>query len=137
MQIDKFTNAFQQALQNAHALAVERHHQFIEPIHLLSVQVQPQGALVPLLQLAGADIAKLRQSTEDTLARLAQVEGVQDVHLSQATARLLMQMEKLAKQHGDVYVASELFIEASLDSQDASRELLTQAGLTKQQYQQA
>jgi ATP-dependent Clp protease ATP-binding subunit ClpB len=137
MQIDKFTNAFQQALQNAHALAVEHHHQFIEPIHMLSVQVQPQGALVPLLQLAGADILQLRKSTELALTRLAQVEGVQDIHLSQATARLLMQMEKRAKQHGDVYVASELFIEALLESQDATRDLLTQAGLTKQQYQQA
>ncbi|MBP7901090.1 MAG: hypothetical protein KAZ85_03735, partial [Gammaproteobacteria bacterium] len=75
MPIDKFTNAFQQSLQQAHSLALEHHHQFIEPIHLLSVQVQPQGALVPLLQLAGVDIAQLRQSSQLALSRLAQVEG--------------------------------------------------------------
>ena len=137
MQIDKFTNAFQASLQQSHALAMEKHHQFIEPIHLLSVQVQPQGALVPLLQLAGTNIQQLRQSTDFALARLVQVEGNQEVHLSQATARLLMQMEKLAKQHGDVYVASELFIEALLNSNDSLREILIQSGLTQTQFQQA
>ena len=36
MTIDKFTSAFQQALQAAQSLASENNHQFIEPIHILS-----------------------------------------------------------------------------------------------------
>jgi ATP-dependent Clp protease ATP-binding subunit ClpB len=138
MQFDKFTTTFQQALQSAHSLAVERQHQFIEPSHILFVLSEPgNGALTPLLQLAGVDVAKLRSLLTDALNRMPQVEGSQDVHLSQAVGRILTQMEKLATQHGDVYVASELFIEALLVNKDVLVDSLKQAGLTDAAFKQA
>lgn len=138
MQFDKFTTTFQQALQSAHSLAVERQHQFIEPSHILFVLSEPgNGALTPLLQLAGVDVAKLRSLLTDALNRMPQVEGSQDVHLSQAVGRILTQMEKLATQHGDVYVASELFIEALLVNKDVLVDSLKQAGLTEAAFKQA
>jgi ATP-dependent Clp protease ATP-binding subunit ClpB len=138
MQFDKFTTTFQQALQSAHSLAVERQHQFIEPSHILFVLSEPgNGALTPLLQLAGVDVAKLRSLLTDALNRMPQVEGSQDVHLSQAVGRILTQMEKLATQHGDVYVASELFVEALLVNKDVLVDSLKQAGLTEAAFKQA
>jgi ATP-dependent Clp protease ATP-binding subunit ClpB len=138
MQFDKFTTTFQQALQSAHSLAVERQHQFIEPSHILFVlSEQGNGILTPLLRLAGVDVAKLRSLLTDALNRMPQVEGSQDVHLSQAVGRILTQMEKLATQHGDVYVASELFIEALLVNKDVLVDSLKQAGLTDAAFKQA
>lgn len=138
MQFDKFTTAFQQALQSAHSLAVERQHQFIEPSHVLFVLSEPgNGTLTALLQLAGVDVGKLRSLLTDVLNRMPQVEGSQDVHLSQAVGRILTQMEKLAAQHGDVYVASELFVEALLVNKDVLVDSLKQAGLTDAAFKQA
>lgn len=138
MQFDKFTTAFQQALQNAHSLASERQHQFIEPAHILFVLSEPgNAALTALLQLSGVDIGRLRGLLADILNRMPQVEGAQDVHLSQSVGRLLTQMEKLAAQHGDVYVASELFIEALLVNKDTLVDSLKQSGLTDAAFKQA
>nr|MCH9743130.1 ATP-dependent chaperone ClpB [Pseudomonadota bacterium] len=90
-----------------------------------------------LLQLAGVDVGKLRSLLTDVLNRMPQVEGSQDVHLSQAVGRILTQMEKLAAQHGDVYVASELFVEALLVNKDVLVDSLKQAGLTDAAFKQA
>jgi ATP-dependent Clp protease ATP-binding subunit ClpB len=138
MTIDKFTSAFQQALQSAQSLASENNHQFIEPIHILLALTQPSSSsLLPLLRLSGVAITPLQQALSQQLAKMSQVQGTSDIHLSQASARVLNQMEKLATKHGDVYIASELFIEALLDSKDSLADTLRQAGLTQEKFTQA
>ena len=138
MTIDKFTSAFQQALQAAQSLASENNHQFIEPIHILSALIQPSGSsLLPLLRLSGVAITPLQQALSQQLAKMSQVQGTSDIHLSQASARVLNQMEKLATKHGDVYIASELFIEALLENKDSLADTLRQAGLTQEKFTQA
>lgn len=138
MTIDKFTSAFQQALQSAQSLASENNHQFIEPVHILLALTQPSNSsLLPLLRLSGVAVTPLQQALSQQLAKMPQVQGTSDIHLSQASARVLNQMEKLATKHGDVYIASELFIEALLDSKDSLADTLSQAGLTQEKFTQA
>jgi ATP-dependent Clp protease ATP-binding subunit ClpB len=138
MTIDKFTSAFQQALQSAQSLASENNHQFIEPVHILLALTQPSSSsLLPLLRLSGVAMTPLQQALSQQLAKMPQVQGTSDIHLSQASARVLNQMEKLATKHGDVYIASELFIEALLDSKDSLADTLRQAGLTQEKFTQA
>jgi ATP-dependent Clp protease ATP-binding subunit ClpB len=138
MTIDKFTSAFQQVLQSAQSLASENNHQFIEPIHILLALTQPSSSsLLSLLRLSGVAITPLQQALSQQLAKMSQVQGTSDIHLSQASARVLNQMEKLATKHGDVYIASELFIEALLDSKDSLADALRQAGLTQEKFTQA
>jgi len=136
--IDKFTSAFQQALQSAQSLASENNHQFIEPVHILLALTQPSSSsLLPLLRLSGVAITPLQQALSQQLAKMPQVQGTSDIHLSQASARVLHQMEKLATKHGDVYIASELFIEALLESKDSLADVLRQSGLTQEKFTQA
>jgi len=138
MTIDKFTSAFQQALQSAQSLASENNHQFIEPVHILLALTQPSSSsLLPLLRLSGVAMTPLQQALSQQLAKMPQVQGTSDIHLSQASARVLNQMEKLATKHGDIYIASELFIEALLDSKDSLADTLRQAGLTQEKFTQA
>lgn len=138
MNIDKFTSAFQQALQSAHSLALQQDHAYIEPLHILSALLaQTSSSVLPLLRLAGVDTQRLAQALEAELARLPQVQGAHEVQLSSAGARLLAVMEKLAGQHGDVYIASELFIEAALSSQDKVAELLRDAGMELARFKSA
>ena len=58
MRMDKLTNQLQMALADAQSLALGKDHNYIEPVHLLSVLLEQQGGSSrPLLQKAGADIA--------------------------------------------------------------------------------
>lgn len=130
--MDKFTSLFQQALADAQVMAIEHDHQFIEPLHLLKAMIeQPNTSVAPLLQQAGADLPKLIDLINNAISRLARVEGAQgDVVLSSELSRILNVTIKLAKQRGDEYVSSELFLLAIMQTHTSICELLKKAHVT-------
>ena len=76
MRMDKLTTKFQAALADAQSLAVGRDNQFIEPVHLMAALLDQQGGTArPLLEKAGAQVAKLRSDLAGALDRIAKVEG--------------------------------------------------------------
>jgi ATP-dependent Clp protease ATP-binding subunit ClpB len=101
--MDKLTNQLQMALADAQSLALGRDHNYIEPVHLLSVLLdQRGGATRPLLQKAGADVAALSSAVHaavDALPTLSDTGG--DVQISQDLGRILNVTDKLAQQGGD------------------------------------
>ncbi|MEX2365448.1 MAG: Clp protease N-terminal domain-containing protein, partial [Pseudohongiellaceae bacterium] len=61
MRMDRLTSKLQMALSDAQSLALGKDHNYIEPVHLVSVLVdQKGGSIRPLLMQTGFDIAKLR-----------------------------------------------------------------------------
>src|SRR5260370_33504837 len=73
---DKLTTKFQAALADAQSLAVGRDNQFIEPVHLMAALLDQQGGTArPLLEKAGANVARLRSELAGALERLPKVEG--------------------------------------------------------------
>ena len=61
MRIGKLTGKFQQALADAHSLALGREHQFIEPVHAMAALLdQKGGSVAQLLASAGAGVERLR-----------------------------------------------------------------------------
>ena len=76
MRMDKLTTKFQAALADAQSLAVGRDNQYIEPVHLMAALLDQQGGTArPLLEKAGANVAKLRSELAAALERLPKVEG--------------------------------------------------------------
>ena len=133
--IEKFTTQFQSVLGKAQSQALGQDNQFIEPVHILSVLLDEQAAL---LQLANINVTGLRQAVQQKLAGLPKVSGsAGDVQLSQKSAQVLNLMDKAAQQKGDAYIASELFFLAALDSNDVVADLLKQAGANKNSIEQA
>ncbi|VAW46899.1 ClpB protein [hydrothermal vent metagenome] len=133
--MDKFTSQFQSMLSQAQMLAVAEDHPFIEPIHILSVLMDEQANL---LQLAKVDKAQLKSLLTEKIAAMPKVSGAQsDVTLSKQSVKLLGQMDKLAQQKGDAYIASELFFLALLDSSDIAASLFKKAGANKNNISQA
>ncbi len=133
--MDKFTSQFQSALSQAQMLAVAEDHPFIEPIHILSVLADEQASL---LQLANIDKVQLKSLLADKISSMPKVSGSQsDVTLSKQSIKLLGQMDKLAQQKGDAYIASELFFVALLDSNDVAATLFKKAGANKEALNQA
>ena len=112
MRMDKFTSKFQVALADAQSLAVGRGNQFIEPVHVMKALLdQPGGATHHLLTQAGLNASVLRDKLNQAIDGLPQVQGVEgEVHISNDLSKLLNIMDKLAQEHKDAFIASELFI---------------------------
>src|SRR5210317_240244 len=118
MRMDKLTNQLQMALADAQSLALGKDHNYIEPVHLLSVLLEQQGGSArPLLQKAGADVAALREATQAAVDALPTVAGTGgDIQVSPDLGRVLNVTDKLAQQGGDTYISSELVLLAMLQS---------------------
>ncbi len=133
MRMDKLTAKFQQALAEAQSLAVGRDHQFIEPAHLMLALLNQEGGSVrPLLEKAGANVARLRSELMAAIDRLPRVEGTAgEVHVSNDLGRLLNVVDKLAQERGDQYIASELFVLAAFEDRGALKSMLRDAGAVR------
>lgn len=133
--IDKFTSQFQSVLSQAQSLAVGGGQQFIEPLHILAALLQEPSHL---LQLAGINVTQLKTTVDQKLTGLPKVSGTGgDVQLSQNSGRILNLMDQLAQKNGDAYIASELFYQAALQSNDSIKDVLKQAGASEQNIEAA
>src|SRR5215207_8061709 len=109
MELERLTIKAQSSLQEAHQQASSRHHQQIEPDHVLfALLTDPEGVIFPLLHQLGVVPKQLRDTVDEALDRKPKVyaEGVQ-VGLSPATARLLEAAGREAEQLTDEYISTE------------------------------
>ncbi len=129
--MDQFTNRVREALSEARAAAVDADHQFLEPLHLLRALLeQDGGAVLPLLRQAGADTGKLQAALAEALERMPSVQGQEgDLHASAALARVLNLAGKLARQHGDTLVSSEILLLAAAGDKGEHARLMKDAGV--------
>ncbi len=139
MRMDKLTTKFQGALADAQSLAVGRDNQYIEPVHLMAALLEQQGGTArPLLDKAGASVAKLRSDLTGALDRVAKVEGAGgEVLLGNDLNKLLNVTDKLAQQRGDQFISSELFVLAACDDRGELGRLLKANGVTRAAIEKA
>jgi ATP-dependent Clp protease ATP-binding subunit ClpB len=133
MEPDRLTIKSQAALQEAHQQASARHHQQIEPEHVLyALLTDPEGVVFPLLHQLGVVPKQLRDRVDEGLDARPKVyaEGVQ-VGLSPATARLLEAAGREAEQLTDEYVSTEHVLLAMLQWDGPAKRLLAEVGLTR------
>jgi ATP-dependent Clp protease ATP-binding subunit ClpB len=133
MRMDKLTTKFQAALADAQSLAVGRDNQYIEPVHLMAALLDQQGGTArPLLEKAGANVAKLRSELSGSLERLPKVEGsAGEVLLGNDLNKLLNVTDKLAQQRGDQFISSELFVLAACDDRGDLGRILKACGAAR------
>ena len=133
MRMDKLTTKFQGALADAQSLAVGRDNQYIEPVHLMAALLDQQGGTArPLLEKAGANVAKLRSELSAALDRLPKVEGsAGEVLLGNDLNRLLNVTDKLAQQRGDQFISSELFVLAACEDRGELGRMLKACGASR------
>jgi ATP-dependent Clp protease ATP-binding subunit ClpB len=139
MRIDRFTSKLQLALSDAQSVAVGRDNPQIEPVHLMSALLeQQQGSIKPLLRQVGFDTHVLRSALSDALDNLPTVSiPTGDVNLSQDMARLFNQADRLAQQHNDQFISSELVLLAAMESNTALGKILLGQGVSKKALETA
>lgn len=135
MQFDKFTNALQNAVQQAQTLAVTRDHTAIEPIHLLSVLLnEPSNANV--YEQAGANLNQLKTEVQQSLNNQAVIgTPTGDVNLSPNTVKILNLAERHAQKAGDQFLSTDWVLVALAETGDTAK-LLVKAGVNEPKLRQ-
>lgn len=134
MRIDKLTTKFQQALADAQSLALQNHHPYLEPIHVLAALLaDPDSGAGSLLARAGVAVPRLQGLVNQAVEALPQVQANEvNLQVSRELQSALAHTEKEATTRGDTYIASELFLLVlSRDKGEAGR-LLRESGLNEQ-----
>jgi ATP-dependent Clp protease ATP-binding subunit ClpB len=136
MDINRFTEKAQQALQSAQALAVRRNNQQIDVEHLLlALLEQEPGLAVSILRKADVDVKTLAQRLErevEKIPRVSTVSGNEDrAYLSGRLNRLLTKAEDEAKRFKDDYVSVEHLLLAAIDDNGAAGRILKEMGVTR------
>ena len=139
MRIDKLTQPFQQALMEAQSLAIARDCPEIEPVHMMSALLgQTDTATVSLSREAGVNLERLREGLAERIEALPQVTTEKgEARLSPGLHRMLNLCDKLARERGDEYIASELFLLAASEDKDPLGKLLRDCGLDAKKLKQA
>ncbi len=126
-----FTTKSQEAIQEAHKLALDSGNQQLDPVHLALALMSQEGSVVPsLLKKLQIDIPSLRGALEEQLKRLPQVQdlsgGLRDILLSQETARAFVAAERAARYFKDEYISTEHLLLGLCEGQNETGRILNE-----------
>jgi ATP-dependent Clp protease ATP-binding subunit ClpB len=142
MDINRFTERAQQALQAAQSKATRLSHQQIDVEHLLAALLeQEQGLASAILHKAELRADLLHQQLEHELERLPRVSSptgaVGQLYITGRLNRLLVQAEDEARRLKDDYVSVEHLLLAATEDSGAAGRLLKDLGVTRERLMQA
>ena len=134
MRFDKLTAKFQQALQEGQSLALAADSSYLEAGFILKALLDDQNSgTAALLAHAGVNVPQVKQRLQQHLSSLPKVSGQGgDIMPSRELQAVLNLMDKAATKRGDAYIASELFLLALVQQNDATGKILKEAGATEQ-----
>jgi ATP-dependent Clp protease ATP-binding subunit ClpB len=112
MDLSKFTEKSQQAMQEAQSIANRNQHQAVDVEHLALALLQQENGLAPrLLEMIQVPVDLLRARLEEELARLPQVSGdtstAPGMYITARLNKLLTKAQDEAKRLRDEYVSVE------------------------------
>src|SRR3990172_3007551 len=115
MNLDRFSVKAAEALQAAERQAASAEHSELRPLHLLAALVADGGAagrgsdggvVVPILEKAGVQVARVRRMIDSELQRLPRASGGSLV-MSRELREVLDAAEKHAERMKDQYTSTE------------------------------
>lgn len=134
MRYDKLTAKFQQALAEAQSLALAADSSYLEAGFVLKALLDDQNSgAAALLAHSGVNVPQVKQRLQQHLSSLPKVSGQGgDILPSRELQAVLNLMDKAATKRCDAYIASELFLLALVQQNDATGKILKEAGATEQ-----
>jgi|TARA_B100000953_G_scaffold108106_2_gene88750 ATP-dependent Clp protease ATP-binding subunit ClpB len=133
MNIDKLTSQFQQDLNSAHSYALEQGNSAIETLHLLKAMLDNvDGTVTNLISICKVDINYVTKEIAKEIKLLATIANTpNEISVSQNLLSLLNLAGKLAKDIGDSFISTELYLMAIVKSNDITSKILKDAGLNE------
>lgn len=138
MNLNNFTIKAQEAIQQAQQLAAEKSHSAIETAHLLQGLLSTDEQTIAfLLKKVDANMARLNQALEANLKSFAKVSGNNSLYLSSYANQVLIKAQTLMKEFGDEFVAVEHLLLALVQTNDATGNMLKDAGVVEKNLKAA
>lgn len=142
MDFEKYTERSRGFIQSAQNLSLQKHHQILQPEHLLKVLLDDsEGLCSRLIKKAGGSPSVALELTNKALDSIPQVSGSgggDRFSASQDFTRLLASAESLAQKSGDMFVSVErLLLALALTPITASGKILSSAGVIPKSLNQA
>ncbi|MBI2637931.1 MAG: AAA family ATPase, partial [Candidatus Sungbacteria bacterium] len=131
---NNFTIKAQEALKKSHDLAIERSHQQIEPIHLVTALVlQDEGTVQAVLEKMEVNVSSLIDKLLlklDNFPRVNALSPVISLYLSQDLAKIMEQATKEAQQLKDEFISTEHLFLALAEVPTKIKDMLVEMSLT-------
>ncbi|MDG6225259.1 MAG: ATP-dependent chaperone ClpB [Candidatus Thermoplasmatota archaeon] len=144
MDMNKFTQRTQEALQEAQIMALRESHPQIDGEHLLMAMLSQDGGLIPtLLEKMDVDVNSLTRRISHHLEGVPRVTGSgfdeESVHASNRLIRLLAEAREEAKGMKDSFVSVEHVLLALISEgkRTAAGTMLMEAGLSRERTLEA
>ena len=139
MRLDKLALTAQEAFQRAMGVAGEADAAVIEPIHLLKALLDAdENNLAAIIKRIGADPVWLAQNVADEIAKMPKQTGAAPMAIpGQDLIKVIDSAVKIAEKLGDSYATSEHLLIALSEDKGAAGRLLTTAGITRKNIEEA
>jgi ATP-dependent Clp protease ATP-binding subunit ClpB len=108
MSFDQFTNASQELIQKAAAIAQQNHNPTLLPLHILAAALE-QDFCKTFFTALNVPLAQLKTLINKEIARLPQVQGIQ-LSMDQSLQSFIDACSEQAKKLGDQYISLEHFM---------------------------
>ncbi|MEY4396122.1 MAG: ATP-dependent chaperone ClpB [Planctomycetota bacterium] len=135
MDIQRFTEKSQDALQQASQLAQSKGQQQVDVEHLLAALLQQEpGLVVSLLRKMNLDPSSILKKCLQEIDRLPKVSGGNEssgISITGRVNKLLVQAEAEAKSFKDDFISVEHILIAMLDDNQVAGKVLKDAGINK------
>ena len=113
MDLEKLTSTMQQALGDAREIAITRHNQDIDIVHLWKIFLTPDHFARGLYQDLGLNMNQFEQKVDAELDRYPSIEGGNVQYgqgLSQNLYNLLIEADKIRESFKDEYTSTETVV---------------------------
>ena len=139
MDINRFTEKAQEALQASQLIAGEYGHQQIENEHLLLALLRQENGVVPqIITKMGNDPQVLIDETENILSKKPKVYGAGgNIYLSHSLNTVLANAEKEARALKDEYISTEHLFLSLVDSDGELRRVFSSLGIDRARVMEA
>ena len=135
---DKLTIKAQEAVAAAQALATDRGHAQIDPLHLLAALLrEKEGVVAPLLEKIGANRAQLEQIVGSELRHFAKVSGGAPPQFSQELNQVLEAAQREADAMKDEFVSTEHLLLGLAKVESKAKRVLKLNAVTEKELLQA
>jgi len=141
MDLNRFTEKAQLALQRAYYIASQYHHQQVEVEHLLlALTEDKEGLFSKILERLNIPPERIQDEVKKVLSSFTKVygDGSGQVYISSGLTRLLELAENKAKYLKDEFVSVEHLLMAMVEEENTpAGKILSEAGLTEDALMQA
>ncbi|MCK4712237.1 MAG: AAA family ATPase, partial [Marinosulfonomonas sp.] len=139
MDMEKFTERSRGFIQAAQTITMREDHQRLSPEHLLKALMDDdQGLATNLIKAAGGDPARVVETVDAALGKMAKVTGdAGQTYMDQQTGKVLAEAEKIAKKAGDSFVPVERILMALVMVKSKAKEALEAGNVSAQKLNEA